>query len=126
MELLGFDPENDLEREIARAREGKVSVNDLLEKICESDVYVSSRKEVRQDGNGFDPLLVGEPGSPLVAAFSSLSRPGLHRKMAEYVLQIKGREFFRRLPPGYGVALNPGYITQLILSADALAGLKRR
>ncbi|WP_213948544.1 hypothetical protein [Luteibacter sp. dw_328] len=124
MELLGFDPENELERDIARAKEGKLSVEDLLKRIAESQVYVSSREEVKQDGSGFDPLLVGEPGSPLVAAFSSLSRPGLHRKMAEYVLQIKGRDFFRRLPPGYGVAVNPGYIAQLIISADAISGLK--
>ncbi|WP_291784761.1 hypothetical protein [Luteibacter sp.] len=125
MELLGFDPKNELERDIARAKEGAISLEDLLKNIAESDVYVSSREEVRQDGSGFDPLLVGEVGSPLVAAFSSLSRPGLHRQMAEYVLQIKGRDFFRRLPPGYGVALNPGYVAQLVISADVITGLKK-
>lgn len=125
MELLGFDPENKLERDIAKAKEGGLSVEELLKRVGESDIYVSSKEEVRSDGSGFDPLLVGEPGSPLVAAFSSLSRPGLHKKMAEYVLQMKGRDFFRRLPQGYGVAFNPGYTTQLIISADAISELQR-
>jgi hypothetical protein len=64
-------------------------------------------------------------GSALVAAFSLLSRPGLHRHLAEYVLQTKGREFFLRTPAGYGVIVNPGYVTQLIIAPNALAGVNR-
>lgn len=123
MQLSKFTPENELEVAILRAREGTCSISELMELLIESEIYVSSKTEVAQDGGGFEPLLVGERAHPLVAVFSSLSRPGLHRQMAEFVLKMKGREFFRRLPPGYGVTLNPGYETQFIISSDVALSL---
>lgn len=125
MKLLPFSPENDLEVAVVDAKRGNAPLADLLEKFAQSEVYVSSRHEVKQDGSGFDPLLIGVSETPLVAAFSSLSRPELHSKMAEYVLQMQGREFFRRLPPGYGVIFNPGYEVQLIISSDVISNLKK-
>jgi len=125
VELLKFDPENEFEAAIVSAKHGSLSLSGLMEKLAQSDVYISSKREVAQDGSGFDPLLVGSTENPLVAAFSSLSRPSLHAKMAEYALRMKGREFFNRLPQGYGVVLNPGYETQLIISSDVISDLKK-
>ncbi|HEY9131563.1 MAG TPA: hypothetical protein VIM98_07370 [Dyella sp.] len=125
MELLKFNPENELEVAIVSAKRGGLSLPDLMKKFTQSDVYISSKREVTQDGSGFDPLLVGSPENPLVAAFSSLSRPSLHAKMAAYVLRMKGREFLHRLPQGYGVAFNPGYEAQLIISSDVISDLKK-
>lgn len=124
MDLLNFEPENDLEVAIVNAKKGHLPIDSLLAEIAESNIYVSSKAEVSKDWSGFEPLLLGEASSPLVAVFSSLSRPGLHRKVAEYVLQIKGSEFFRRIPAGYGVVVNPGYVTQLIVSSDSVSKLK--
>lgn len=124
MELMSFEPENDLEVAIVNAKKGHLPVDSLLAEIAESNIYVSSKAEVSKDWSGFEPLLLGEANSPLVAVFSSLSRPDLHRKMAQYVLQIKGREFFRRIPVGYGVVVNPGYVTQLIVPSDNISKLK--
>jgi hypothetical protein len=45
--------------------------------------------------------------------------------MAEYVLQMDGRAFFLRLPPGYGVVLNPGYLAQLIIAPNAVIDLQK-
>lgn len=118
MEMSIFNPENELECVIVGAKEGACSVDALIERLLDSDVYISSKTEVEQDGSGFHPLLLGDSGSPLVAVFSSLSRPALHRDMAEYVLKMRGSEFFRRLPVGYGVVLNPGYESQFIISPD--------
>jgi hypothetical protein len=125
MQLSSFNPENELELAISRAKEGALSIEELLQKLVQSDLYVSSKAEVNQDGSGFEPLLVGDSANPLVAVFSSLSRPGLHRHMAEYVLQMSGREFFARLPASYGVALNPGYESQLVISSDVASRLGR-
>lgn len=124
MDLMNFEPENDLELAIVNAKKGRILIDSLLAEIAESDIYVSSKAEVSKDWSGFEPLLLGEASNLLVAVFSSLSRPGLHRKVAEYVLQIKGGEFFRRIPPGYGVVVNPGYVTQLIVSSDSISNLK--
>lgn len=125
MELLEFKPENELEKAIREAKQGTLSVADLMKIIVQSNLYISSKGEVRQDGSGFEPLLLEQKGSPLVAAFSSLSRPGLHKHLAEYVLQMRGREFFLRMPPGYGVILNPGYLAQLIVPSDGVSDLRK-
>jgi hypothetical protein len=92
--------------------------------LAASPLFISSKTEVQADGSGFEPLLLEESGKPLVAAFSSLDRPGLHSDVASYVLQMDGREFFLRLPPKYGVIVNPGYVAQLIISPDATSDLR--
>lgn len=35
---------------------------------------------------------------------------------------MNGAEFFRRLPRGYGVIINPGYETQIIIESAAVNG----
>lgn len=124
MTLVEFNPENDLERLIVAAKQGAVSIEAVLTMLAASDLFISSKTEVLQDGSGFEPLLQEYRGKPLVAAFSSLDRPHLHSAAASFVLQMTGREFFLRLPPTFGVILNPGYVTQLILEPHAVADLK--
>lgn len=126
MQLLNFDPENELEFAILDTKKGGRSISELLDALTTSILYASSKAEVMEDGSGFDPLLVGESTAPLVAVFSSLSRPTIHRHKAEYVLQINGMELFQRVPTGYGIALNPGYLTQLVISSNVVSDLKNR
>jgi hypothetical protein len=45
--------------------------------------------------------------------------------MAEYVLQMNGREFFLRIPESYGVILNPGYVSQLIIPPTGVAEFRK-
>jgi hypothetical protein len=125
VELLEFTPENDLEKAIEEARRGALSLADLVKVVVRLNLYISSLNEVQRDGGGFEPLLLEQNGKPLVAVFSSLSRPGLHRHMAEYVLQMNGREFFLRIPPNYGVILNPGYAAQVIIPSDGVFDLRK-
>jgi hypothetical protein len=44
---------------------------------------------------------------------------------APYLLQAAGRHFFLRLPPGYGVIVNPGHDAQLLIPAHGIAALKQ-
>ena len=125
MELVNFSPENELEIFITDTKKGGRSIDELINKLIESDLYIPSMTEVEQDGSGFTPLLLGEIANPLVAAFSSLSRPGLHGQRAGYVLSMQGNDFFLRLPNGYGLAINPGYTTQLIISEDIISDKKQ-
>lgn len=124
MALSEFSPENDLEVAIVEAKRGAAPIDALLMKLAASPLFISSKTEVQADGSGFEPLLLEESGKPLVAAFSSLDRPGLHCDAASYVLQMDGREFFLRLPPKYGVIVNPGYVAQLIIAPDATSDLR--
>ena len=124
MTLIDFTPQNDLELVIVEAKQGRKSIECLLLEMASADLYISSKSEVLEDGTGFEPLLLEAQGNPLVAAFSSLERPGLHSAVAKFVLQMNGREFFLRLPPKYGVIINPGYVTQLIVPPTAVVDLK--
>ena len=126
MTLTDFKPENDLEAAIIEAKRGAASIDVLLMNLAGSPLFISSKTEVQADGSGFEPLLLEESGKPLVAAFSSLDRPGLHREAASYVLQMDGREFFLRLPPKFGVIVNPGYVAQLIIAPDAASDLREK
>jgi hypothetical protein len=125
VQLQEFKPENELENAIADTREGVRPVADLMRIIARSNLFISSKGEVQSDGSGFDPLLFEKDGSPFVAVFSALSRPGLHSRMAEYVLQMNGREFFLRMPESYGVILNPGYVSQLIIPPAGVSEFRK-
>jgi hypothetical protein len=126
IKLAIFFPQNDLENSIVQADSGSISIENLLEIITRSPLFISSKTEVEQDGRGFDPLLLEQDGNALVAAFSSLERPDLHSEVASYVLQMSGRDFFLRLPPKYGAVVNPGYAHQLIIAPNAVSDLKRK
>ena len=126
MALSEFSPENDLEVAIVEAKRGAAPIDALLMNLAASPLFISSKTEVQPNGSGFEPLLLEESGKPLVAAFSSLDRPGLHSDAASYVLQMDGREFFLRLPPKFGVIVNPGYVAQLIIAPDATSDLREK
>ena len=125
MQLQEFKPENELENAIADAKEGVRPIADLMRIIARSNLFISSKGEVQSDGSGFDPLLLEKDRHPFVAVFSSLSRPGLHSRMAGYVLQMNGREFFLRMPESYGVILNPGYVSQLIIPPTGVSEFRK-
>jgi len=93
VQLQEFKPENELENAIADTKEGVRPVADLMRIIARSNLFISSKGEVQADWSGFDPLLFEMDGNPLVGIFSSLSRPGPHSRMAEYVLQMNGGNF---------------------------------
>jgi hypothetical protein len=54
--------------------------------------------------------------------YTALSRAP--REMAPYLLQTVGSYFFLRLPPGYGVMVNPGYATQMLVPAHGVAAFQ--
>jgi hypothetical protein len=124
--LNEFKPANDLEVAIVETKRGNKPFEALLMNLAESLLFISSKTEVQDGGSGFEPLLLEESGKPLVAAFSSLERPGLHSEVASYILEINGRELFLRLPSKYGVIVNPGYVTQLIVAPDAMSDLREK
>jgi hypothetical protein len=124
--LLEFTPLNPVEDMIVSARKGDVGRDALVEALGASDLFVSSRQEVLADGSGFEPLLLGEASAPLVAAFTAPERPAIHRSRAEYMVQMKGDDLLARMPPGYGVVVNPGYVDQLIISAGAIEDLRKQ
>jgi len=110
-----FVPQGPLEEALARAKTGEIPLTEFLDELLRSEVLVMSKEEILADGSNFVPLLFESAGYPLIAAFTSFSRTVTQKEMAEYCLSIRGSEFFKRVPTGYGVVLNPGFSAALVI-----------
>lgn len=123
MTLLSFTPETPIEHRIVAAQNGELSGDALLHEIAASNLYIPSRDEVREDGSGFQPVLLEMDGQPYVAVYTALARAP--KDSASYLLQAVGSYFFLRLPPGYGVMINPGYAAEMLVPAHGIAALQQ-
>jgi hypothetical protein len=87
---------------------------------------VTSATEIREDGTGFAPLLFNNAnGDPMAAVFTDPERAKAHASRAKYLLQINGRELFRRLPAGYGVVINPGQAVGMEIQSYGVEAIVR-
>jgi hypothetical protein len=122
MAQLAFQAETDIEHQIVKARDGDLPGDELMLQMADTTLYIPSTAEVQTDGSGFTPVLMDQEGSPLVVVFTAMSRQP--KDMAGYMVQVNGRQFFLRLPAGYGVVFNPGYDAQMLLPPQGAAALK--
>lgn len=120
-----FMPVNEAERLLLDAKAGTVPVEEFLRKLATATLFVSSTREVKEDGNGFMPLLFERDGVPLAAVFTAASRATLHSDKARYGLSMNGLEIFRRMPAGYGVVINPGYSATSEITPDGIKNIIR-
>ena len=123
MTLLAFEPETEIEQQILEARNGDLSGDALMRRMADADLYIPSTGDVQADGSGFKPVLLEQNNLSFVAVFTAPSRQP--RDMAGTMMQMNGRHFFRRLPSGYGVMINPGYDAQILLPPHGVAALKQ-
>jgi hypothetical protein len=123
MTLLAFVAETDIEYQILKAQDGALSGDALLRRMTDADLFVPSTGDVQSDGSGFQPVLIDQDGSPFVVVFTAASRQP--KDMAACTMQMNGGQFFRRLPAGYGVMVNPGYDAQILVPSDGMAALKQ-
>ena len=115
-----FVPINQLERALVNVQAGHIGMPNFLGLFSRSDIAVPSAGEVRPDWDGFQPLLFNKNGVEMVACFTSAERIGSFGRTAPYCLSIKGTEFMRRMPPGYGLVVNPGYPAGFDIHPDGL------
>ena len=123
MALLAFVPETPIEHRILAGQKGELSGDALLHEIAASDLYIPSKDEVQEDGSRFQPVLFEMEGQPYVAVYTALTRTP--KNMAPYLLQTVGTYFFLRLPPGYGVMINPGFAAQMLVPAQGVAAFQQ-
>jgi hypothetical protein len=123
MTLLSFVPETVIEHRILVAQKGELSGDALLREIAASNLYIPSKDDVQEDGSRFQPVLLEMDGQSYVAVYTALAR--VPRDLALYLLQTVGTYFFLRLPPGYGVMVNPGYTAQMLIPAHGVAAFQQ-
>jgi hypothetical protein len=119
--MTTFTPLNRLEVALAQAQGGALPVQELLQILVDSDLAVPSAAEVVEDGSGFQPLLFPKEKVQMLACFSDKSRIGEFASLVPYCLVIKGRDLLRRMPPGYGLVINPETSTGFDISPEGIA-----
>src|SRR5262245_52953471 len=123
MALLAFAPQTPIEHRILAAQQGDLSGDALLREIAASNLYIPSEDEVQEDGSRFRPVLIEMDGQPYAIVYTALSRAPKDRTIT--LLQAAGSHFFLRLPPGYGVIVNPGYAAQILVPGHGIAALQQ-
>jgi len=115
-----FRPLNELELALDQAQGGRLGVSELMRVLLSSKLAVPSAEEVMADGSGFSPLLFNKNGVQMLACFSDKSRVGEFADMTPYCLMMQGRELLRRMPPGYGLVINPGLAVGFDMTPDGI------
>lgn len=118
---MTFMPLNHLEVALAKAQSGSLPVQGLLQILVDSELAVPSATEVIADGSGFQPLLFPKEKVQMLACFSDKSRIGEFALLTPYCLVMKGRDLLRRMPPGFGLVINPGTSTGFDISPGGIA-----
>jgi hypothetical protein len=121
--MPSFEPLNDLEIALVEARGGRLPVQKLLHLMAAADLAVPSAGAVGADGSGFRPLLFPKERVQMLAVFTDKSRVGEYAEMTPYVLQMKGRDLLRRMPPDHGIVVNPGSAVGFDISPEGIAKL---
>ena len=117
-----FQPWNDIERRIEDTRNGHGDADALMRALAEAELFIPSDGDVQPDGSGYRPILLEQGEFSLVAIFTAAARMG--KGMAPVLMRMNGRQFFLRLPKGFGVIVNPGFDAQIILPPEGVAALK--
>jgi hypothetical protein len=124
-DMTTFEPKNELEVGLVEAQSGRLSVPDLMRLLVKSELAVPSAGEVLEDGSGFQPLLFPKDQIQMLASFSDKERIGEFASMAPYCLVLKGRDLLHRMPPGYGLVVNPGSPIGFDISPEGIANVLR-
>ena len=125
MALSEFRPENDFERVLSEAKQIALDIPELIDILSRSILYVPTRSAAQPGHEEFLPQLLPDGRHYSVVTFSSQPRAPLNRHPGGYLLEIDGRELVRKLPPFFGIALNPGYAVELGISWKALADYRQ-
>jgi hypothetical protein len=104
-----FVPTNDFETTLVAVQTGHTPLASLLQAFMENDIAIPSAQEVMPDGTGMDPVFYDKEGIQMLAAYTSLDRAKCVSDVARYCLVMKGRQFLERMPPEYGLVINPGF-----------------
>jgi hypothetical protein len=121
--MNNFVPLNYFEVLLQEANSGRVPIQELLGVLVETSLALASASEILDDGSGFRPLLFPKDRVQMLACFSDKARIGTFVSLAPYCLMMNGRDILSRVPPGFGLVLNPGESVGLEISYDGIRNI---
>ena len=123
--MSDFTPVNSLERALVKAQAGELPVKAFLALLLTEDLAIPSKTEVQADGSNLAPLLYDRQGVSRVAVFTDASRTVATQQVAKYLLVTNGFYLLKRIPPQFGLAVNPGFSVGLDLPPAGLQQMLR-
>lgn len=118
--MTTFDPLNKLEASLLSAKRKEMPIQTFSRELVGAELTLPSVSEVKEDGTGFEPILYVKHGTNMVAAFTDKTRIGELTGLARYYLTMQGVHVLRRIPPGYGLVIDPGLEFGLDLSPEGI------
>jgi hypothetical protein len=125
-----FEPVNDLERALLRAKGGWLPMAELMDQLTRSQIVLLIDKEVGPEGwdNSSNPLVLAVDGGPGVCIFTSMDRPGVwldRFPQFQYGLTIDFSWFIKGVQPGTAVLVNPGWEEGLVIHPGTVQELRQ-
>ncbi len=122
------DPEGAaaLEEAILAGQEGRITSQELVARICESELLSVGRLLDENDPASFQALVLKAPegDSAVAATFTSAGRvPEQIREAAPVMVKAGGEATLRSIADGYGLAINPGSNLGLELGPEGIAAI---
>lgn len=106
--MTDLPPQTPIETLLQSTMTGQTPIRTFLQAFVATEIVLLSGRLVTPDGSGFDPLLFDRQGTLHVAVFTDPARVGIHSQQAPHSLRWLMLDVLRRVPPGYGVVINPG------------------
>lgn len=115
-----------LEEAITAGQEGRISSQELVARICESELLSVGRLLDEADPASFQALVLKSPesDSAVAATFTSAERvPQQIREKAPVMVKAGGEATLRSIAEGYGLAINPGSSVGLEMGPEGVAAI---
>ncbi len=115
---------NAIDQAIIAGHEGRMTNQEVLEVIWNSELISVGRMEDENDASTFQALSLTAPDSDekIVVTFSDPQHiPAQLREVAPFAIKNAGQVTIRSIQPGYGMAINPGITPGIELGAESVA-----
>jgi hypothetical protein len=120
MNVVQLVPRNSLEIALKDSQCGTMPLPQFLRCLILSELFIVSVKPVAAGDQGLFPLLFDRDGVPMAAVYTDSSRVINVTSKIESVIRMKGFDLLKRIPPGYGVVINPGFDLGLELMPEGI------
>ena len=103
----------------------RIAMAEFMRGFAISNVELPSAEEVHGNGAGLSPILFDKDGVMMLAIFTDKSRIGAYVERAPYCVSMKAIDVMRRLPPGVGIVVNPGFKLGFDISPEGIKEVLR-
>ena len=103
----------------------RMPMAEFMKIFLASTIELPSANEVHADGAGLSPILFDKEGVNMLALFTHKDRIASFAGRAPYYVSMKAIDVLRRLPPGYGVVVNPGFEFGFDISSEGVREILR-